>query len=70
MDKEESVRELEARIRQLNDALDLALLVIDSYEIDIRNSEESCGVNLKAAGFCQGRLYIKAQENIRKKAGQ
>ena len=56
------------KIKRLEEALEWALMVIDSYEVDIRNSEH-LGIDLEAKGFCQGHLYREAQAVIRRKAG-
>lgn len=47
----------------LNDAVRVAIIVIESYEMDIRNSEWT-GVDLVAKGFCQGSIYVRARETI------
>jgi len=49
----------------LREALDYAIRIIENYEIDIRNSEW-VGVDLVDKGFCQGSIYEKAIEDIKK----
>lgn len=50
---------------RLREALDYALAIIESYEMDIRNS----GLNLVGQGFCQGDIYRNARQDIRDIAG-
>ena len=52
-----------ARVAALERALEHAVLVIENYEMDIRNSEWT-GVNLHAVGFCQGVIYQRALQTI------
>lgn len=47
-------------------ALRYALNVIESYEMDIRNSQEIIGHDLVADGFCQGSIYTEARATIRR----
>lgn len=51
-------------VAQLNAALELAVAVIESYEMDIRNSEWT-GVDLVECGFCQGTIYKNAVSRIK-----
>jgi len=44
-------------------ALNHAIAVIESYQLDIRNSEWT-GVNLREKGFCQGTIYRYAISDI------
>lgn len=55
--------------QQLRDALDYALQIIDSYEFDIRHGKRMTGVDLVAAGFCQGAIYREARARIKAMAG-
>lgn len=45
-------------------ALRLALSVIESYQLDIRNAKETIGVDLVGKGFCQGTVYKEAEADI------
>ena len=47
----------------LEDALRYAVLIIQSYESDIRNSDWT-GVDLVGRGFCQGDIYRGALKMI------
>ncbi len=49
-------------------ALNHAIAVIESYQMDIRNSEWT-GVNLRKRGFCQGSIYMNAIGDILNVAG-
>ncbi len=56
-------------IENVKKALRYALDVINSYEIDIRNSEWLTGqyeptLNLIELGFCQGRIYKQVYNDI------
>lgn len=51
------------RIAALERALEHATLVIENYEMDIRNSDWT-GVNLAAVGFCQGVIYRRALRTV------
>lgn len=42
-------------------ALDIAIGIIESYQIDISNSEEIIGIDLAEKGFCQGVIYKNAK---------
>lgn len=53
---------------QLTAALKVAIGIIESYQMDIRNSEWT-GVDLEAKGFCQGTVYRLALYDIYKAAG-
>ncbi len=53
----------------LKEALNYAVRIIESYEMDIRNSEWT-GINLKDKGFCQGTIYTEAIADIKHKAGE
>jgi hypothetical protein len=55
-------------IQKLIEALAHAVTIIESYEMDIRNSESVIGVDLAAKGFCQGEAYKAALATIRRKA--
>ena len=49
------------------DALRYALMIIENYEADMRNSESYAplkGVNLAEIGFCQGIAYKDARKTI------
>ena len=58
---------------KLRAALEYAVDIIESYELDVRNSDKDSGgildINLKDVGFCQGRIYQQALGRIRKLAG-
>ena len=45
-------------------ALKYAVKVIDGYELEIRNSKETIGIDLIEKGFCQGEVYKKALDHI------
>lgn len=59
--------------QQLKAALELAIDIIESYEMDMRNSHRKDGgildICLEESGFCQGRIYKQALSRIRKLAG-
>lgn len=55
--------------KTINEALEYAIKVIRSYEMDIRNSESLMGIDLKRKGFCQGLIYREAIRDIKKRAG-
>lgn len=55
--------ERDAEIEALKDALAFAVSVIQNYAMDIRNSEWA-GVDLVAKGFCQGSIYLGAEDQI------
>ncbi len=55
---------IEGLNKRMVDALRYAISVIESYEMDIRNSEEICGVDLVTLGFCQGSIYTEARATI------
>ncbi len=46
-------------------ALEYAIKIIESYEMDIRNAPTTIGVDLIQHGFCQGRIYKEAIEKIK-----
>lgn len=54
------------QIENLKLALDMALNVIRSYQMDIRGSGEWLGVDLVEKGFCQGRIYLGAEAMIKR----
>ncbi len=57
--------EQEAEVQALKDALAFAVSVIQNYAMDIRHSEW-IGVDLVAKGFCQGRMYLGAEDQIKR----
>jgi len=60
-----SIKDIETTINiNLVYALKHATSIIESYELDIRNSEEVIDINLVDKGFCQGSIYKNALENI------
>ena len=61
----EVIQDLINEKERLRNVLDLAISVIISYQMDIRNSKWT-GVNLKKKGFCQGRVYKRAIKAIYK----
>lgn len=54
-----------ALIGQLHRALDYAIDIIESYEIDVRNSEPIVGIDLAKRGFCQGSIYKQAVQRVK-----
>lgn len=58
----------EMKIEALKRALDYACTIIRNYQADIRHGEERVGVDLVVKGFCQGEAYLKALEDIERKA--
>lgn len=48
----------------LVEALKHAINIIESYELDIRNSKEVIGIDLIEKGFCQGTIYEYAIYDI------
>lgn len=54
--------------RKLLEALRYAVLIIEGYESEIRNSEWT-GVRLDERGFCQGVIYREAVSDILRRAG-
>lgn len=62
-----SIKDIEIKINaNLVEALKHAVSIIESYELDIRNSKETAGVDLLELGFCQGSIYKTAVEDINK----
>ena len=63
----------QAEEQQLRAALVYAIDIIESYELDMRNSHRDDGgildICLADSGFCQGRIYEQAMSKIRKLAG-
>lgn len=53
---------------QLVDALEWALMIIDSYELDCRHLNEYLKEN-DPEGFCQGSIYKNVDERIKEKLG-
>lgn len=56
-------------LKNLEEALDYAISIIENYQMDIRSSKEtmpSLGINLAEKGFCQGKVYKEAIEDINK----
>lgn len=63
-----------------DDPVEYAIMVIESYQMDLRNSEQVLGreglaalvlgKSLAEAGFCQGRIYTGAIERIRELAAK
>jgi hypothetical protein len=51
-------------INPANYALDYAIKIIESYQLDIRNSKNIIGFDLERKGFCQGEIYKEALEKI------
>lgn len=51
----------------LETALDYAIQIIESYELDIKNSKEIFGIDLAKRGFCQGIVYKVALGIIEKR---
>lgn len=39
--------------------------IIESYELDIRNSKETIDINLVELGFCQGEIYKTTLKTIK-----
>jgi hypothetical protein len=59
--------DLEKENERLKDALELAILVIENYQMDISNySFMDSGETLESIGFCQGSIYKNAIQNIKK----
>lgn len=58
----------EQEVDRLREALEYAIFIMESYQMDIRNSWH-LGVDLTQGGFCQGDIYQRAIEDIRHKAG-
>lgn len=59
-------------IKKLNKALDYAIQIIESYQMDIRNSAQFVdgGETLSDIGFCQGSIYLNSIKDIKKIAGR
>lgn len=53
------------RIRQLEDALEHAITLIESYQMDLRTRTE-----LQAEGFCQGSVYRNAVPTLMRVLGR
>jgi hypothetical protein len=61
-------------VQRLQDALDYAVTVIESYQMDLRNSPETLttgniaalllGDSLTGIGFCQGSIYTDSLPRI------
>lgn len=52
-------------IKDIEAALKYAIKIIESYQMDINNSESfSKDLNLKNIGFCQGSIYTNALNTI------
>lgn len=56
-------------VQRLQDALDYAVTVIESYQMDLRNSDaEGLALplpkTLAELGFCQGRIYTDALPRV------
>lgn len=56
------------QIEKLKIGLKYALLIIQSYEMDIRNSDW-IGVDLIEKGFCQGKIYKEARKDVLRRSG-
>lgn len=54
------------RQEALETALDYAICIIESYQMNIRNSHEIIGCDLVEKGFCQGTIYKYALRVIDK----
>jgi len=54
-----------AKITQLEEALSVAINIIESYQADIRERKD-----LMDEGFCQGTVYSEAISDIKKIAGR
>lgn len=54
----------DTRVDLLQEALTLAMQVIESYQLDIRHAQETIGVDLLALGFCQGVVYDNALRRL------
>lgn len=63
----DDIAALLTEVGRLQTALNYAILVIENYQMDIRNSEWT-GVDLAAAGFCQGTIYRYALDAIARRA--
>jgi hypothetical protein len=50
-------------MKNLEDALDYAITIIESYQMDIKYWDDG---RLLKEGFCQGTIYKKALEVIKK----
>lgn len=48
-------------------ALDHAILTIENYELDIKNSKNEFNIDLEKMGFCQGVVYKYALKIINQK---
>ena len=48
-------------------ALEFAVLIIEHYELDIKNSKKEIGIDLVKRGFCQGVIYKNALKIIDRK---
>ncbi len=48
-------------------ALEEALEIIEGYQLDIKNAEETIGINLIDKGFCQGTYYKQTADRIKRK---
>lgn len=55
----------QAREAGLRNALGYAISIIESYQLDIQDSQKLVGVDLAALGFCQGTIYREAIDDIR-----
>lgn len=56
---------IEGVAKNRGSALEHAKLIIENYEMDIKNSDW-VGINLEAKGFCQGSAYKNALSVIEK----
>jgi len=65
----DNIEHLQQQNAFLKEALKYAIRIIESYEMDIRNSEWT-GISLKGKGFCQGTIYTEAIADIKRKAGE
>ena len=58
-------------VENLKKALKFAIKIIESYQLDIDNSDTDgicLEINLKQKGFCQGEIYLTAIEDIKRMA--
>lgn len=51
-------------------ALEYAIRIIENYELDLRFSKETIGIDLIKKGFCQGKIYTEALRVIEQKRNE
>lgn len=61
------IEKLQIANAELKEAINMAIMVIESYQLDIRNSGW-VGLDLAEKGFCQGSMYLRAVPLIKQKA--